>query len=87
VDRAAGVICLYRPFSYWGGFAIRVRVGLRQVDRQRMQVTVHGSNRMILEWRENRYWVRMALKTIRAELEYRSRLPGSRPPIGPSAAD
>jgi hypothetical protein len=85
VDAARSTINFRQPWSlrreqvtFW------LRLELRQVDRQRMEVTIHSATRTIVDWGSNVRMIRMVLKALQAAQEerFRSR---PQPPFGPTA--
>ena len=88
VDTAGSIIRLYKPWSFWGGHRTWMGVRLRQVAAGRMEVTIESKSRQPAEyWGRNGRKIKWVLTSLEAKQEYRARLPSSRPPIGPSAAD
>jgi hypothetical protein len=88
VDTAGSIIRLYKPWSFWGGHRTWMGVRLRQVAAGRMEVTIESTSRQPAEyWGRNGRKVKRVLTSLEETQEYRSRLPSSRPPIGPSAVD
>jgi hypothetical protein len=88
VDHARSIIRLHRPWSLWGGRPAWMGVRLQQVAPGRMEVTIQSKTCSPAEcWAHNGRLIKRVLKSLEAAMEYRSHLPSSRPPMGPSAAD